>query len=237
MIGCQRSQHLKLSKFDFCACTVFGALSIFAELEFAIIKSAELSGTCHGNCPCSSGAEMGRKEHAAARPPRAPAPSSAHKNRERGASPQAASDAGEGDAAERQEDNPLEDDPRVTSKKMSWRMLLASKDGMTAAAGITAQSHDANSIHEDSAEYQYLKQERDEQATVEKASADAQNMEDCLWCSDTTSAALEQSLRARVKQVADGSQVHTFMKGWGGIARACRCACPVLAHSHARVHP
>ena len=165
----------------------------------------------------------------------APEPISARPKRARVASPQAVSDAGESDAAERQEDDPLLDNPGVTSKKMSWRMLLASTDGMRAEEGVSAQSDNSNAVHHDCAEWQYLEQDRHEQASLEKASADAHNMEECLWCSDTTSAALEQSFRVRVKAEASRRRspgAHVHEGGGGGIAR-----CPVLARTHACVHP
>ena len=76
-------------------------------------------------------------------------------------------------------------------------MLLPSADGTVSAAGITKKPSNANDIHEDAAEWQYLQQDRDEQAAVEKASSDAHNLNECLWCSDTTSAALWQHLYRR----------------------------------------
>ena len=86
----------------------------------------------------------------------APEPISARAKRSRVASPQAVSDAGESDAAERQEDDPLLDNPGVTSKKMSWRMLLASRDGMRAEEGVSAQSDNSNAVHQDCAEWWQL---------------------------------------------------------------------------------
>ena len=168
-----------------------------------------------------------------ARAPPAPERRSARENKKGDAPAEGVSHARDGVAEEAQEDNPLDDDPGVTSKKMTWRMLLASADGMRAADGITAQSGNANSIHEDSADYQYLRQERDEQAEVERASAEVGNMEECLWCSDTTSAALEQSFGVRVQQVANGAQARTFMKGGrGGPGHRARVLLRMCLHVH-----
>ena len=153
--------------------------------------------------------KMGRTSRATP----APAPTPAPAKRTRGAAAKGAADAS---SAHAKVDDPLDDNPGVTSKKMSWRMLLATKDGMTAASGIETESFTSNDIHEDSAEWQHLQEDRQEQANVEKASADANNMDEYLWCSDTTTATLSSSLRARVKAVADGAQACTFSQGGGG---------------------
>ena len=73
----------------------------------------------------------------------------------------------------------------VKSRGMTWSMLVPSTAGVVASVGVSTDSSAGGEYHPYSAEADYLQQERDERELVEKASAQATNVDDVLWLSDT----------------------------------------------------
>ena len=92
----------------------------------------------------------------------------------------------------------------VKSRKMTWSMLVPGADGVIGVPGSVGVGA-AGEYHAYSAESDYLQPERDEREEVEKASAQAKNVDDVLWFSDTTATRLSDCFQTRIKSFADGA--------------------------------
>ena len=138
---------------------------------------------------------------------------------------------------------PEEGEPLLQRRRMTWRMLISTADGVVSSAGASAKP-DKGEPDEDSAEYEYLSREQEEREKVEKSSAQAKNSGDVLWYSDTRATGIAENHRSRVKQFAKAAQVHDArcdVRGLGGRGRARRTSvhactpCIFIACVHLRM--
>ena len=115
------------------------------------------------------------------------------------------------------DDDPMQDvKSSVQSNGMTWRMLIPSEQGLRGKPGVhslgsTVDMHDVV----DTAEYQFLQQEREEQSHVEQSAAQAKTADDLVWLSDTVSSTMASAHAARIKECASGARA-TFQSVRGG---------------------
>ena len=121
------------------------------------------------------------------------------------------------------DDDPLNDAPKhfVQSGGMTWRMLFPSEQGLRGKAGISSLASTVDMVDVvDSAEYQFLQREREEECRVEQNAAQAKTGDDVLWLSDTMSSTLASAMAARIKDCACGAQA-AFDSVRGGPRQRC----------------
>jgi len=120
------------------------------------------------------------------------------------------------------DDDPLHDvQHSVQSGGMTWRMLIPSEQGLRGKAGISSLGSTVgmNDVV-DSAEYQFLQREREEESRVEQSTSQAKTGDDLVWLSDTRSSAMAEAMSSRIKDCADGA-LAAFATVRGGPRRKC----------------
>ena len=121
-----------------------------------------------------------------------------------------------------EDDDPLQDVKHsVQSRRMTWRMLIPSEQGMRGKAGISSlgSTVDMQDVV-DAAEYQFLQRESEEQSRVEQSAAEAKTGDDLVWLSDTRTSTMASAMQERIKDCASGAQA-AFHSVQGGSRRKC----------------
>ena len=93
----------------------------------------------------------------------------------------------------------------VKSRGITWGMWVPTSSGVLSSRGVSTDGSAGKDYRPHSAEAAYLQQERVEREEIELSSAQAKNVDDVLWLSDTTTSKLADNFEARVKAFADGA--------------------------------
>ena len=110
-------------------------------------------------------------------------------------------------------DDPMDDAPGALQHgDMAWRILISSPDGLLRGDGVRAVSSTV-SMEDcvDSAEYSFLQKSEAELTGVEQGAAEARIGENLVWFSDTVQTVMEEELKGKIKDCANGVQVCTCL--------------------------
>ena len=202
--GREITQHFSLSRTaKFRGSNIF-VLSYFTPFGFC----AELSGFTAGKPVVMGVGKPGRSSTSKTGGGKAPGARDGKTGKKAKAKPPpAAKDDVEND------DDPLDDAPGVVQHgDMTWRMLIASEGGLLRGGGVEAVSSTV-SMDDciDSAEYGFLQKSEAELSAVEQGAAQARNGDNLVWFSDTVQTMMEENLKDKIKDCANGVQVCTCL--------------------------